>query len=187
MNEEQIKKRFISTILEISNQVKRNSEIIDTNSCLKLINFIIEIHKEKNRVFIYGAGRSGFVGRCFAQRLMHLGINSCFVSDAITYQYNKKDLLVLISGSGETTSPVAIAQKAKKIGGKIALLTGNLNSTIGKLSDCVIKIEGKSKDIAISQETLALYEFVRYFCIIGSRFYRRDYNEYSRRNGSRYR
>jgi len=157
MNEDQTKKRFLSTILEISNQVKRNSEIIDTNSVLKLINFILEIHKGKNRVFVYGAGRSGFVGRCFAQRLMHLGINSCFVSDAVTYQYIKKDLLVLISGSGETTSPVAIAQKAKKIGGKIALLTGNPDSTIGKLSDCIIKIEGKSKDVAISQETLAPY------------------------------
>ncbi|MHA1291660.1 MAG: SIS domain-containing protein, partial [Promethearchaeota archaeon] len=71
--------------------------------------------------------------------------------------YTNKDLLVIISGSGETTSPVAIAKKAKKIGGKIALLTGNLNSTIGKLSNIAIKIKGKSKDLAISQETLAPY------------------------------
>jgi 6-phospho-3-hexuloisomerase len=157
MDEDKAKKRFLSTILEISNHIKRNSEIIDTNSVLNLINFILETYKGKSRVFVYGAGRSGFIGRCFAQRLMHLGINSCFVSDAITYQYTKKDLLVLISGSGETTSPVAIAQKAKKIGGKVALLTGNPDSTIGKLSDCVIKIEGKSKDMAVSQETLAPY------------------------------
>lgn len=157
MDEDKAKTRFLSTILEISNQIKRNSEIIDTNSVLNLINFILETYQGKNRVFVYGAGRSGFIGRCFAQRLMHLGINSCFVSDAITYQYTKKDLLVLISGSGETTSPMAIAQKAKKIGGKMALLTGNPDSTIGKLSDCVIKIEGKSKDVAVSQKTLAPY------------------------------
>lgn len=157
MDEDKAKTRFLSTILEISNQIKRNSDIIDTNSVLNLINFILETYQGKNRVFVYGAGRSGFIGRCFAQRLMHLGINSCFVSDAITYQYTKKDLLVLISGSGETTSPMAIAQKAKKIGGKMALLTGNPDSTIGKLSDCVIKIEGKSKDVAVSQKTLAPY------------------------------
>ena len=88
---------------------------------------------------------------------MHLGIKSCYVSDAVTHQYTEKDLLILISGSGETTSPVAIAQKAKKIGGKIALLTGNPESTIGNLSDIVVKIEGKSKDVAISQDTLAPY------------------------------
>jgi 6-phospho-3-hexuloisomerase len=122
-----------------------------------LIDLVIKIKDSDNMVFMYGAGRSGFIGRCFAQRLMHLGINSCFVSDAITHQYTKNDLLILISGSGETTSPVAIAQKAKKIGGKIALLTGNVDSTIGKLSDCVLKIKGKSKDKAISQETLAPY------------------------------
>ncbi|MFX1259137.1 MAG: 6-phospho-3-hexuloisomerase, partial [Promethearchaeota archaeon] len=57
----------------------------------------------------------------------------------------------------ETITPVAIAQEAKKIGGKIALLTANINSTIGKLSDCIIKIEGKSKDVAIVKKTLAPY------------------------------
>ncbi len=157
MNEKQIIQRFSNTMLEIAGQIKINSESINSEQILKLINIIIQIQKTNNRVFVYGAGRSGFVGRCFAQRLMHLGINSCFVSDAVTYQYSKSDLLIIISGSGETTSPVAIAQKAKKIGGKIAILTGNPNSTIGKQSDCVIKVEGKSKDIAIAKNTLAPY------------------------------
>lgn len=144
-------------MLEITNKIKENSKSIDIEKVLHLIDLVIQINSEKNRIFVYGAGRSGFIGRCFAQRLMHLGINSCFVSDAITHQYTGKDLLIIISGSGETTSPVAIAQKAKKIGGKIALLTGNPESTIGKLSNYVIKIKGKSKDVAISQETLAPY------------------------------
>ena len=106
-------------------------------------------------IFIYGARRSGFIGSCFAQRLMHLGIRSCFISDAVTYQYTDKDLLFIISGCGETTSSVAIAQKAKEIGGKIVLLRANPESTIGNVSDYVIKITGKSKDNAITQETLA--------------------------------
>ena len=86
---------------------------------------------------------------------MHLGIKSCFVSDAVTYRYSKDDLLILISGSGETTSPKAIAEEAKKIGGKIALFTGNLKSTIATVSDLVIKVEGKSKEKAIITNTLA--------------------------------
>lgn len=151
------KKRFIETMLEIANQVKINSEIIGTAQILQLIDLILQINDNEAMVFVYGAGRSGFIGRCFAQRLMHLGISSCFVSDAVTYQYTSKDLVIIISGSGETTSPVAIAQKAKKIGGKIALFTGNNESTIGKLSDIIIKVEGKSKDIATTQKTLAPY------------------------------
>jgi 6-phospho-3-hexuloisomerase len=144
-------------MVEISKQIEQNENSINNDDIISLINLILETKNDDNMVFVYGAGRSGFVGRCFAQRLMHLGLKSCFVSDAVTHQYTKKDLLILISGSGETTSPVAIANRARKIGGKIALLTSNQNSTIGKVSDLIIKIEGKSKDKALVEETLAPY------------------------------
>ncbi len=157
MNEDEIKEIFHKTMIEIANQVKKNEDIIDNTKIIQLIDLILRIKDTNNMVFVYGAGRSGFIGRCFAQRLMHLGIKSCFVSDAVTHQYTKNDLLILISGSGETTSPVAIANKAKILSGKIALLTANVKSTIGKVSDCIIQIEGKSKDKAISQKTLAPY------------------------------
>jgi len=154
-NSKLVKERFLNTLLEIADQVKKNSDSIDTDQILKLIELIVEIDSKDGRIFIYGAGRSGFIGRCFAQRLMHLSIKSCFVSDAVTYRYARGDLLILISGSGETTSPKAIAKEAKEIGGKIALFTGNLKSTIATLSDLVIKVEGKSKEKAISQDSLA--------------------------------
>ena len=150
-------KRFLNTMDEIIEQIKLNTEKLNLENILNLIDLILEVKKKESMVFVYGAGRSGFVGRCFAQRLMHLGIKTCFISDAITHQYTQHDLVIIISGSGETTSPVSIAQKAKKIGGRIALLTANPNSTIGSLSDCIVRVEGKSKDIAISKHTLAPY------------------------------
>lgn len=157
MNIDNIRDNFHNTLLEIAEKIQENESLIKDDAVITLINLILKIKEDNKMVFVYGAGRSGFIGRCFAQRLMHIGIKSCFVSDAVTHQYSKNDLLILISGSGETTSPVAIAQKAKKIGGKIALLTGNISSTIANLSDNIIKIEGKNKGIAISEETLAPY------------------------------
>ena len=157
MKEIDQRERFLMTLNEIIDQIKLNSNVIDIQIILNLIELILKIKQNDQIVFVYGAGRSGFIGRCFAQRLMHLGINSCYISDAITHQYTKNDLVIIISGSGETTSSVAIAQKANLIGGKIALFTGNPESTIGKLSDCMIEIKGKSKDIAISKKTLAPY------------------------------
>ncbi|MFO8020498.1 MAG: 6-phospho-3-hexuloisomerase [Promethearchaeia archaeon] len=154
---EKTRKRFLDTLQEIGEQVLKNKSNIDTENILDVIDIVLEIHKEGNRIFVYGAGRSGFIGSCFAQRLMHLGIKSCFVSDAVTYQYNESDLVIIISGSGETTSPMAIAQKARKIGGKIVLITGNPDSTIGKLADYIIKVKGKSKDAATTKDTLAPY------------------------------
>jgi len=157
MNREEIRNRFMETMLEIKTMIEKNSEIINLDNIIKFIDFIYKAYAQNKMIFVYGAGRSGFIGRCFAQRLMHLGIKSCYISDAVTYRFKKEDLLILISGSGETTSPVAIAQKANKIGGKIVLLTGNPYSTISKISDLTIEIEGKSKDKAISQETFAPY------------------------------
>ncbi len=160
------KKRFIETLQEISDHIIKNSEELNLSEINKLIEKIIEIHNKGNRVFIYGAGRSGFMGRAFAQRLMHLGIKSCFVSDAVTYRYTPFDLLIIISGSGETTSSVAIARKAHEIGGALALLTGNPNSAIGSLSDLIIRIQGKSKDKARSQKTLAPYTSLFDICTL---------------------
>ncbi len=157
MTSEDNQERFYNTMLELASQVKINSETIKIHDVLSTIELILQLHKSKNRIFVYGAGRSAFIGRFFAQRLMHLGIKSCFVSDAVTYQYKSKDLLILVSGSGETTSTAAIAKKAKEIGGKVVSLSSNPKSMIGKLSDYVIEIKGKSKDVALTQETLAPY------------------------------
>lgn len=157
LKNEKIIERLGKTLDEIEGKINLNSKALDSNVIIKLIEEILKIHDDNAMVFIYGAGRSGFIGRCFAQRLMHLGIKSCFISDAVTHRYTKKDLLILISGSGETTSPKAIANKAKEIGGRIALFTGNLDSSIAQLSDLTLKIEGKSKEKATSQQTLAPY------------------------------
>jgi 6-phospho 3-hexuloisomerase len=149
--------RFHKTMIEIANQVETNSYTSNFENVSNTIELILEMNNNNKFVFIYGAGRSGFIGRCFAQRLMHLGIKSCFISDAVTYQYTSKDLLIIISGSGETISTVAITKKAKEIGGKVISLTNNPSSTIGTLSDFVIEIKGKSKDVALTQKTLAPY------------------------------
>ncbi|MFX0036397.1 MAG: SIS domain-containing protein [Candidatus Hermodarchaeota archaeon] len=157
MTFDDIESRFKATMIEIAEKIKLNSLEINIKQIIEFINVILEIYRSKRKVFVYGAGRSGFIGRCFAQRLMHLGINSCFVSDTITHRYTKEDLLILVSGSGETLTSKAVANKAKNIGGKIILLTGNPNSSIGKISSLVIKIIGKDKSIAFIQETLAPY------------------------------
>lgn len=157
LKKEQIVERFKNTLSEIEGKINLNSKSLNSNIVIQIIKEILQIYNNNAMIFIYGAGRSGFIGRCFAQRLMHLGIKSCFISDAVTHRYTERDLLILISGSGETTSPRAIANKAKEIGGKIILFTGNQISSIAKISDLVIKIEGKSKEKAIYEKTLAPY------------------------------
>jgi 6-phospho 3-hexuloisomerase len=155
MTSEETKERFYNYMLELAKQTKSNAETINQDAILNRVNLIFQMHAKNNRIFVYGAGRSGFIGRSFAQRLIYLGIKSCFISEVITHQYTNKDLLILISGSGEITSIIAIAEKAKEIGGKIISLSNNLKSKISKLSDNVINIKGKSKEVALIQYSLA--------------------------------
>lgn len=99
-----------------------------------------------NKVFVAGAGRSGFMIRSLAMRLMHMGIQAYVVGETVTPGLGKGDLLIIGSGSGETKSLISMAEKAKKLGASMALLTTSLESTIGKLADTIIKLPGAPKD-----------------------------------------
>lgn len=127
-------KNLISIIEELYEDAKK----IDNTQLQNIEKFIIN----SKRVFIAGAGCSGFAARGFANRLMHLGYQSYFVGEATTPSIQKEDLLIFGSGYGRTDSLVAIAGKAKKQGAKIATLTIFPNNTIGALADAIIKIPG---------------------------------------------
>ena len=157
MNFDEKKQLFNATINEMIENLHKNNELIDFEKIEQFLDLLIKSYTNNKMVFIYGAGRSGFIGRTFTQRLMHLGFKACFISDTVTYRYKANEILIIISGSGETTSPLAIAKKAKEIGGKVILLTVNPLSSIAKLSDLIIQIEGKSKDKATESKTLAPY------------------------------
>ncbi|MEM3146198.1 MAG: SIS domain-containing protein, partial [Archaeoglobaceae archaeon] len=53
------------------------------------------------------------------------------------------DLLVAVSGSGETGYVVAIAKKAKEIGAKVVAITSAENSTLSKLSDFSVVLKNR--------------------------------------------
>ena len=133
--------RFYKSLEEIINHLKKVYSEVSEEAISELVRLISE-HK---RVFVYGAGRSGFVGRCFAQRLMHLGIESYFIGDTTVPSMKPGDIFVVISGSGETVTPVSLARKAKKVGGRIVAVTAHPESTLGKIADLVVKVPGKTK------------------------------------------
>lgn len=73
-------------------------------------------------------------------RLMHLGFKAYVVGDTITPAFESGDLLIVGSGSGETLGSVNTARKAKKLGGKVVLITTRSESTLAGISDCVVVI-----------------------------------------------
>jgi 6-phospho 3-hexuloisomerase len=93
-----------------------------------------------SRIFVSGAGRSGLIGRFFAMRLMHSGYDVSVVGEIVTPSIKKGDLLIIISGSGETEQLVAFTKRAKDIGAEIVLISAKSDSTIGDLADAVFQI-----------------------------------------------
>ncbi len=101
------------------------------------------------RVFVVGAGRSGLVVRAFAMRLMHLGIDIHVIGETITPAPRADDLLVALSGSGETSFAVSAAKIAKRVGTKIVVITSYPRSTLAKLADHIVTLPGRTKIASI--------------------------------------
>ena len=125
---------------KILEELTRNAEQIRQE---ELEGFADQIQKAK-RVFVAGAGRSGFVARAFSNRLMHLGLTVYFVGEPTTPAIQEGDLLVIASGSGETGSLKVMAQKAKKQGAALATITIFPQASIGSLADAVITVPGST-------------------------------------------
>ena len=92
------------------------------------------------RIFIAGAGRSALVARFFAMRLMHGGYDVYVVGEIVTPSIRADDLLIVISGSGETETMIAYTKRAKQLGAEIVLLCSKASSTIGDMSGMVFQI-----------------------------------------------
>ena len=82
---------------EIIEGAKRALSELDYEQVEKMIQMILEARNKK--IFVVGMGRSGFVGRAFALRLMNLGFNVYFIGETITPAAEKGDLLIAISVS----------------------------------------------------------------------------------------
>jgi len=99
------------------------------------------------RIYVIGAGRSGLVAKAFAMRLMHLGLCAYVVGETITPALAKGDLMVIFSGSGRTKTVADISETAKELGAHICLISSNVDSRIGKISDCMVVIEHHRDDV----------------------------------------
>lgn len=96
------------------------------------------LHAKK--IFVAGAGRSLMMIRGLAMRLMHIGYKAYVVGETVTPALEAGDLLIIASGSGNTETLTVIADKCKRLGGELALITTMPDSKIGKKADCIVHV-----------------------------------------------
>lgn len=131
----------MSTIETIMTEIKQVMDLVNENQLEKAMAYF---QKDK-RIFVLGAGRSGFQAKGFAMRLMHIGYTDYVMGETITPSIQKGDTWVAISGSGTTKGIVSDTEKAKQLGLDIVVLTSNIESPLAKLADQVIVVPGATK------------------------------------------
>ncbi len=103
----------------------------------------LDVLEPARRVFVYGRGRSGFVARAFAVRLMHLGYQTYVVGETITAPVQDDDVVVCVSGSGTTYPVVMTAELGRKQGAHVVAVTANTDSEVARLAHVSIPLVPK--------------------------------------------
>jgi 6-phospho-3-hexuloisomerase len=93
------------------------------------------------RIFVTGEGRSGFMARAFAMRLMHLGSDVHVIGETVTPALHPGDLLVAISGSGTTETTVRHAERATNV----LAVTSDPDSPLAQHAETVWHIPAATK------------------------------------------
>ncbi|MGB9713626.1 MAG: 6-phospho-3-hexuloisomerase [Candidatus Bathyarchaeales archaeon] len=128
---------------EIITGIKSSIEELSAEEVERLIKLLIGAKNKK--IFIVGMGRSGFVARAFALRLMNLGFNVYFLGETITPAAEKGDLLIAISGTGATKMVLTASAAAKEIGATVIAITSFPESPLGQMADHIVTIKGRTK------------------------------------------
>ncbi len=92
------------------------------------------------RWFCSGQGRSGLVAQMATMRLMHVGFDAHAVGEATTPSIGEGDVLVVISGSGETPVTIHLARLALGFGARVLAVTTRPGGTLARLAEAVIEV-----------------------------------------------
>lgn len=132
----------------ILNSAKQTYEklILDQN-LPKFISLIKEYHdKIHSKIFFIGRGLNKSVRNFASSRFQQLNIKVCSMDD---WRFRKKnDLLIAISGSGNSSSVNDIINIGKESFMKIASITSLSDSKLGSLSDVILNVLGRSEFIS---------------------------------------
>ncbi len=148
------------------------------------------IVKCNGRVVISGMGKTGLIGRKIAATFSSTGTPSVWLHAGEALhgdlgQVTKKDIIILISHSGETEETKRLLPLIKKIGIKSIAITGNQKSSLGRYCDLVLNVSVKKEGcplglapMASTTATLAMGDALAACLIDQKKFQREDFAFY---------
>lgn len=102
---------------------------------------ILDLLRKAPKVFVYGAGRSGIVGRAFAMRLVQCGLSAYVIGESVTPIVQRGDLVVIFSGQGESYSSIQTANIVRREGADLIVITGRRNSKLAHAATVLLPLD----------------------------------------------
>lgn len=93
------------------------------------------------QTFVYGAGRSGIVGRAFAMRLVQAGLRAYVIGESVTPIVGRGDVVFILSGLGESYSSIQTANIVRREGADLIVLTARASSKLAHTATLLIELE----------------------------------------------
>lgn len=93
------------------------------------------VRTARGSVLVSGQGRSGLVAQMVAMRLMHLGLAAHAVGEPTAPPVRTGDVLIVVSGSGETPTSTAFATLARDEGATVVAVTRGSTNRLARIAD----------------------------------------------------
>ncbi|OED49549.1 hypothetical protein ACH42_01765 [Endozoicomonas sp. (ex Bugula neritina AB1)] len=108
------------------------------------LDYAVDLIGDAGCIYFFGVGASAVIADYGKYRMMRLGFKTHSFSNMhsaiMTISCMKEnDLLVLMSGSGNTQDVIRTAQQARKQGGKVMAVTGNPKGELARLSNICLQ------------------------------------------------
>ncbi len=91
--------------------------------------------------FVYGAGRSGIIGRAFAMRLVQLGLSAYVIGESVTPIVRRGDAVFILSGRGESSSSIQTANIVRREGADLIVFTARASSKLAHIATALLALD----------------------------------------------
>jgi arabinose-5-phosphate isomerase len=148
-------------VIEIEIQALKDLSARMDDEFLAAVQLILDCD---GRVVVSGIGKAGIIGRKISATLSSTGTPSIWMHSAEAVhgdlgQVTARDVVIIVSNSGETDETKRLLPIIKRIGSKMIAITGEPKSNLAKHSDIVLAVkvekEGCPLDLAPMASTTA--------------------------------
>jgi 6-phospho 3-hexuloisomerase len=129
-------RQALTVMADHARQVAQKISDQDISACVEAIN-------KANRVYMVGTGKTGLVAKSFAMSLLTAEKEAFMVGESLMPSPSPHDLIIAVSGSGESSYPLKTAKLGKQLGAKIIAITSEASSPLANTADHIICIEGR--------------------------------------------